>query len=157
MEQEANEIMDSLGDGLEESASDTQAATVLFKQTWHPGIVGLVASRVKEKTRGAVICFSPEIDPNNPETGGDPDWLKGSGRSDNVHLRDTLAYVAAKKICSTSDRSMTSQATGRSSLGAAVAIGGCERTRWTPIAPMGVTPSVIGQKSADGIIAECPS
>ena len=58
------------------------------------------------------------------------------------------------EICSTSDRSITSQATGRSSLGAAVAIGGCERTRWTPIAPMGVTPPVIEQKSADGIVAK---
>ena len=45
------------------------------------------------------------------------------------------------EICSTSDRAITSQATGRSSLGAAVATGGFERTRWTPIAPMGVTPS----------------
>jgi len=46
-------------------------------------------------------------------------------------------------ICLTSDRSITSQATGRSSLGAAATIGGCERTRWTPIAPSEVTPSVI--------------
>jgi len=56
-------------------------------------------------------------------------------------------------ICSTSDRSVASQATGRSSLGAAAAIGGCERTRWTPVAPMGLTPPVIEQNSADGIVA----
>ena len=70
---------------------------VLHNESWHPGIVGLVASRIKERTKGAVICFSPEGDPNakpdTPEAHGDPDWLKGSGRSDNVHLRDTLAFV----------------------------------------------------------------
>ncbi|SOB75337.1 hypothetical protein SAMN04488490_0914 [Marinobacter sp. LV10R510-11A] len=46
-------------------------------------------------------------------------------------------------VCSTSDLSITSQATGRSSLGACVAIGGYERTRWTLIALMRVTLPVI--------------
>ncbi|ARM86198.1 single-stranded-DNA-specific exonuclease RecJ [Marinobacter salarius] len=76
-------------------ALEAQEAMVLHGNHWHPGIVGLVASRIKEKTKGAVICFSPEVDPSSPDTAGDPDWLKGSGRSDNVHLRDTLAYVSA--------------------------------------------------------------
>ena len=60
-------------------------------------------------------------------------------------------------ICSTSDRSITSQAAGRSSLGVAVAIGGCKRTRWTPIALMGIAPPVIEQKLVDGIVAKRPS
>jgi len=103
MEGEANEIMATMSD-LDASEThnpgepDPQRAMVLFKEDWHPGVVGPVASRVKEKTGGAVICFSPETDPNAPddEESGDPDWLKGSGRSDNVHLRDALAYVAAQ-------------------------------------------------------------
>jgi single-stranded-DNA-specific exonuclease len=96
MEDEAKQIMATLGD--QETDAGEQPVTVLFKESWHPGIVGLVASRVKERTKGAVICFSPEIDPNADagDPNGDPDWLKGSGRSDNVHLRDALAYVAAK-------------------------------------------------------------
>jgi hypothetical protein len=67
-------------------------SVVLHDDTWHPGLVGLVASRIKERTEGAVICFAPEGDPS--EGGPVSDTLKGSGRSANVHLRDTLALVA---------------------------------------------------------------
>lgn len=96
----------------ERSAPDPLAAVVLYDDDWHPGIVGLIASRIKEQTKGAVICLSPEQDPNEkpdsqqasgdqPATGdqqatGDPDWLKGSGRSDNVNIRDAVAYVVAR-------------------------------------------------------------
>ncbi len=34
-------------------------AVVLHNDKWHPGVVGLTASKIKEQTRGAVICFSP--------------------------------------------------------------------------------------------------
>lgn len=84
----------------EEGKPDPLAAVILHDENWHPGIVGLIASRIKERTRGAAICFSPEGDPRaepgSPEAEGDPDWLKGSGRSDNVHIRDAVAYVVAR-------------------------------------------------------------
>lgn len=89
------------GEGNDDTDNqDGQHAVILHDDTWHPGIVGLIASRIKEKTRGAVICFSPEMDPSaepgTPEAEGDPDWLKGSGRSDNVNIRDAVAYVVAR-------------------------------------------------------------
>ena len=88
-----------------EAPSDPLAAVVLSDDDWHPGIVGLIASKIKERTKGAVLCFSPETDPHaesgisetcSNETNGDPDWLKGSGRSDNVNIRDAVAYVVAR-------------------------------------------------------------
>lgn len=83
-----------------EDTPNPLAAVILHDDNWHPGIVGLIASRIKDRTKGAVICFSPEVDPRaepgSPEAEGDPDWLKGSGRSDNVHIRDAVAYVVAR-------------------------------------------------------------
>lgn len=97
---------------------DKPASVVLDDNSWHPGLVGLIASRIKEKTGGAAVCFAPETAASKTTTqsaNGDQDdwtdadlpenvnpdeadinWLKGSGRSDNVHLRDALAYVAAR-------------------------------------------------------------
>jgi len=73
-------------------ADSHPASVVLHDDQWHPGLVGLVASRIKDKTEGSVICFAPDGDP--AEGGPLSDTLKGSGRSANVHLRDTLALVA---------------------------------------------------------------
>jgi single-stranded-DNA-specific exonuclease len=91
MESEANRLMDELADDWK-TASNDQPAVTLFDPTWHAGVVGLVASRIKEATKGAVICFSPD---NDPSDGSTSDTLKGSGRSENVHLRDTLALIDA--------------------------------------------------------------
>lgn len=55
----------------------------LFDESWHQGVVGLVASRIKEKHHRPTIAFAR----NENE-------LKGSGRSiEGVHLRDTLDLV----------------------------------------------------------------
>lgn len=58
----------------------------LYDPAWHQGIVGLVASKVKEATHRPVIAFAPESD--------DSDRLKGSARSvKGLHIRDVLAHV----------------------------------------------------------------
>ena len=58
----------------------------LFRQHWHEGIVGLVASRIKDQCQRPVIAFAPS-------TAG---TLKGSGRSvPGLHIRDVLADVDA--------------------------------------------------------------
>lgn len=58
----------------------------LYDKTWHQGVVGLVASRIKEKLYRPVIVFAKSSDAE----------LKGSGRSiPGVHIRDVLANVAA--------------------------------------------------------------
>jgi len=64
------------------------AALCLFDESWHQGIVGLVASRVKDAVHRPVFAFAPESDRS--------DLLKGSARSvKGLHIRDVLAYVDA--------------------------------------------------------------
>ena len=59
----------------------------LYDESWHQGVVGLLASRIKEKQHRPVIAFAPS---NEAE-------IKGSARSiPGVHIRDVLALVASK-------------------------------------------------------------
>ncbi len=61
----------------------------LYEPAWHPGVVGLVASRLKDRLHRPVFAFAPA------EPGSDE--LKGSGRSiPGLHLRDALAAVDAR-------------------------------------------------------------
>ena len=54
---------------------------------WHQGVIGIVASRLKEKFHRPVLTFAP----------GDGERLKGSGRSiPGFHLRDALDLVAKR-------------------------------------------------------------
>ena len=58
----------------------------LYEPSWHQGIVGLIASRIRERCHRPVIAFARESD----------DLLKGSGRSiPGVHVRDLLEAVSA--------------------------------------------------------------
>ena len=63
-------------------------AACLFDAQWHPGVVGLVASKMKDRLHRPVIAFAPS------EPGGDS--LRGSARSiPGFHIRDALALVNA--------------------------------------------------------------
>ena len=56
----------------------------LYRAVWHQGVVGIVASRLKEKYHRPAIVFAP----------GDEGEIKGSGRSiPGFHLRDALDLV----------------------------------------------------------------
>lgn len=69
-------------------SDDAPWGLTLFDQDWHAGVVGLVASRVKERLHRPVVAFAPG------EAGADE--LKGSARSVRaLHIRDTLAAVDA--------------------------------------------------------------
>ena len=60
----------------------------LFDATWHHGIVGLVAAKVKERWHRPVVAFAPA---------GAGDQLRGSARSiPGFHVRDALAEVDAR-------------------------------------------------------------
>src|SRR6185312_8646014 len=62
-----------------------RSGVVLYDESWHQGVVGLVASRVKDRVRRPVIAFA-RVGEN----------LRGSGRSvAGVHIRDVLDAVAA--------------------------------------------------------------
>jgi len=64
------------------------ASTIaVFDDGWHQGVIGIVASRLKEKFYRPTITFAPAGD----------GWVKGSGRSiPGFHLRDALDLVSKK-------------------------------------------------------------
>ena len=71
-----------------ELEGDLPAGLCLFDAQWHPGVVGLVASKVKEKTHRPTIAFAPS-EPGSAS-------LRGSARSiPGFHIRDALAAVNA--------------------------------------------------------------
>ncbi len=72
-----------------EGAGPRRAAFCFYDPEWHPGVVGLVASKMKERLHRPVIAFAPS------EPGSDR--LRGSARSiPGFHVRDALAEVAAR-------------------------------------------------------------
>lgn len=84
MQREALGQVDGLLASLEQQ--ELPPALCLFDESWHQGIVGLVASRVKDAVHRPVIAFAPESEGAR--------LLKGSARSvKGLHIRDVLAYV----------------------------------------------------------------
>jgi single-stranded-DNA-specific exonuclease len=58
----------------------------LFDESWHQGVIGILAARLKERFHRPVIAFAP----------GPDGEIKGSGRSiAGLHLRDVLAQIAS--------------------------------------------------------------
>lgn len=68
-------------------ADSQQAAICVYQNDWHQGVVGLVASRLKERFWRPVVALAPA---------GDGTW-RGSGRSiPDVHLRDVFDLVSKR-------------------------------------------------------------
>ncbi len=64
------------------------ASLCLFEPDWHQGVIGIVASRLKERFHRPVIAFAR----------GNDGEIKGSGRSiAALHLRDALDLVAKRE------------------------------------------------------------
>ncbi len=62
--------------------------TTFYSQGWHEGVVGILASRLKDRLHRPVVCFARAQDAR---------LLKGSGRSvAGFHLRDCLDLVAKR-------------------------------------------------------------
>jgi len=73
-------------------------ALCLFDESWHQGIVGLVASRVKDAVHRPVVAFAPATEGSGLPNSGllRSGLLKGSARSvRGLHIRDVLARVDA--------------------------------------------------------------
>ena len=82
MLEQAEQITATAGDAVE------SAAVCVFDPDWHPGVIGLVASKLKEKLHRPAIAFAPS-EPGSVE-------LRGSARSiAGFHIRDALAAVDA--------------------------------------------------------------
>jgi single-stranded-DNA-specific exonuclease len=72
---------------LTEIRVEDAPAVVLFDPGWHQGVIGILASRLKEKFHRPAIVFAS----------GNAGEIKGSGRSiPGFHLRDALDLVAKR-------------------------------------------------------------
>jgi single-stranded-DNA-specific exonuclease len=62
-------------------------AMTLYQGGWHQGVIGILASRIKDRLHRPVIAFAD----------GDPGQIKGSARSiPGIHIRDILDAVATR-------------------------------------------------------------
>ncbi len=63
----------------------------LYEPSWHAGVVGLVASKLKDRLHRPVIAFAPASE-------DDTQHLRGSARSiAGFHVRDALAAIDARQ------------------------------------------------------------
>lgn len=70
-----------LCDQLERTSTELPYGLAMYHSEWHQGVVGILASRIKERFHRPVIAFAPAGD----------GILKGSGRSvPGLHMRDAL-------------------------------------------------------------------
>ncbi|MEX2489473.1 MAG: single-stranded-DNA-specific exonuclease RecJ [Pseudomonadales bacterium] len=85
MRQQAKEHIDA---GWHLIDDNPPVGLCLYHQDWHQGVVGIVASRIKDQLHRPVIAFARASD----------DELKGSGRSvPGMHIRDALDAIAASE------------------------------------------------------------
>lgn len=82
MKQQAEQSLASI-----EEVSDLPYGMCFYQEDWHQGVIGILASRMKEKCHRPVIAFAK----------ADDDTLKGSARSiPGVHIRDALDLLAKR-------------------------------------------------------------
>ncbi len=75
-------------DALDVSSLPGACSICLADDAWHQGVVGIVASRLKERYNRPAMVFAP----------GDAGELRGSGRSiAGFHLRDALDLIAKRE------------------------------------------------------------
>jgi single-stranded-DNA-specific exonuclease len=84
MQEDAIAELESLS--LSEDDPQLPVGVCLFQEHWHQGVIGILASRIKDRLHRPVIAFAP----------ANADEIKGSARSvPGVHIRDVLDAVAA--------------------------------------------------------------
>ena len=81
-----NEAMALLADMKALDEQHVPVGVCLYDANWHQGVIGILASRIKDRLHRPVIAFAP----------ADNGELKGSARSiSGVHIRDVLSDIAA--------------------------------------------------------------
>ncbi len=84
MQEEALAVLES-----KLSENELPVGLCVYDPTWHQGITGLVAGKVKERHHRPVIAFAPADE--------EGETLKGSGRSiPGFHIRDALDAIATR-------------------------------------------------------------
>jgi len=83
MQQQAEAILSD----WEMDQPDLPWGMCLFRKDWHQGVIGILASRIKERYHRPVIAFAQS----------DEEMIKGSARSiPGLHIRDALDRVASQ-------------------------------------------------------------
>jgi single-stranded-DNA-specific exonuclease len=78
-------------EGMFDEGDEPPAAITVFDPDFHEGVVGIVASRIKDKLHRPSFVFAPS------GAAGNEHLLKGSGRSiAGFHLRDALDLLAKR-------------------------------------------------------------
>ena len=79
-------------EGADNGALRGSVGVTLYQPSWHAGIVGLVASKMKDRLHRPVVAFAPA------DEAGEGEWLRGSARSiPGFHIRDALALLSAEQ------------------------------------------------------------
>lgn len=85
MQVQALNIIHHYGDN---AVDDLPKGLCLFNETWHQGVIGILAARMKDRFHRPVIIFAE----------GNDGELKGSARSiQGLHIRDVLASMSANQ------------------------------------------------------------
>jgi single-stranded-DNA-specific exonuclease len=84
MQAQALQILAKLDFGV---TGEPPVAMTLYQPGWHQGVIGILASRIKDRLHRPTIAFAD----------GDPGQVKGSARSiPGIHIRDILDAVATR-------------------------------------------------------------
>lgn len=76
-----------------EEASSLPWGLCIYDAQWHQGVIGILASRIKDKVHRPVIAFA-----NSDTTAADQQEIKGSARSiPGLHIRDALDLIAKRR------------------------------------------------------------
>jgi single-stranded-DNA-specific exonuclease len=81
------EMQESALAALDQTSDPGGYTLTLYDESWHQGVIGIVASRIKDKFHRPAVAFAR----------GNDGEIKGSGRSiRNLHLRDALDLVSKR-------------------------------------------------------------
>lgn len=84
MQAQALDVLQKLNSQLK---GELPRGICLFDESWHQGVIGILAARIKDRFNRPVIVFAP----------GQEGELKGSARSiTGLHIRDALAVIATQ-------------------------------------------------------------
>ncbi len=87
MQSQALQFLDEVEIDKPQKADQLAIGLCIYDTRWHQGVIGILASRIKDKLHRPVIAFAP----------GDQGEIKGSARSiKGYHLRDALALIDAR-------------------------------------------------------------
>jgi len=84
------DMQDAANIALDDFDVDGCYSMSIYDESWHQGVIGILASRIKERYHRPVIAFARAGD-------SQPGMLKGSGRSIKcLHLRDALDLLSKR-------------------------------------------------------------